>query len=372
MEPPKPAPPPQKKRKPVWPWFLAGAIILGFAALVLWRIYAPKAIVETDDARVAAHYTTVAPRVTGQVLSVPVDDNQTVQAGQTLMTLDPRDFETAVASAEAALQRDQARVVSASVSIARQPSVVGQSQTAVPSAQARLTLAELNATRYRNLAATGAGTVQSRQQAEATLQEAQADLQSALAALSSAQQQVQIFKADQVSAAAQVRSDRAALDQARLNLSYTRIRAALDGTVGQRNVQVGDYVSPGSPVMSLVPLAHVYIDANYREVALRHVLPGQHVRIHVDAYNIDLNGTVDSIAPASGATFSAIPPENATGNFTKIVQRLTVKILVTPGQPLAGLLRVGFNVETYIDTGLANVVDTQNRRGLLAPPVTSR
>ncbi len=373
-EPPKPppAPKPKEKRKPVWPWFLAGAIILGFAALVLWRIFAPTAIVETDDARVAAHYTTVAPRVTGQVLSVPVDDNQNVQAGQTLMTLDPRDFETAVATAEAALGRDQTRVVSATVSIAQQPSVVGQSQAAVPAAQARLTLAELNAVRYRNLAATGAGTVQSRQQAEATLQEAQADLQNALAALNAAQQQIQISKANQASAVAQVRSDRASLDQARLNLSYTRITAALDGTVGQRNVQVGDYVSPGSPVMSVVPLAHVYIDANYREVALRHVLPGQHVRIHVDAYNIDLNGTVDSIAPASGATFSAIPPENATGNFTKIVQRLTVKILVNPDQPLAGLLRVGFNVETYIDTGLANVVGIQSRRSLLAPSVTTR
>ncbi len=124
--------------------------------------------------------------------------------------------------------------------------------------------------------------------------------------------------------------------------------------------------------MSVVPLREVYIEADYREVALRNVLPGQHVRIHVDAYNIDLDGTVDSLAPATGATFSAIPPENATGNFTKIVQRLTVKILVSPNQPAARLLRVGLNVETRIDTGLANVVGAQDQRGPAAAPVTTR
>ena len=369
--PPPPEPVIKEKRKPVWPWFAAGAVVVGFTVLVLWRIYVPSSIVESDDARVAVHYTMVAPRVTGQVIAVPVEDNQNVQAGQTLMTLDPRDFETAIANAEAVLGRDQARVSGAAASVARQPVVIGQSQAALPAAQARLRLAELNVQRYRNLAATGAGTVQSRQQAEATLEEAQADLQGAQAALAAALQQTNVFKADQASAAAQVRGDRAMLDQARLNLGYTHILAALDGTVGQRSVQVGDYVSPGSPVMSVVPLQRVYVDANYREVALGHVLPGQYVRIHVDAYDIDLNGVVDSIAPASGATFSAIPPENATGNFTKIVQRLTVKILVVPGQPLAGLLRVGFNVETYIDTGLANVVGMQGRRSPGTVPVTS-
>ncbi len=374
LAPPKPPSSPAKKekKKPLWPWFLGGAIILGFVALVLWRIYAPSSIVETDDARVAGHYTTVAPRVTGQVIAVPVDDNQNVEAGQALLLLDPHDFQTAVANAKAMLGRDQARILTAAAALTRQPALIGEAAAAVPSAEARVTLAEQNLLRYSNLAATGAGTIQNRQQAESTLKQAQADLQGAQAGLLAARQQIASLQAEQAAAQAQVRSDRAQLDQARLNLSYTRIPAALDGVVGQKTVQVGDYIAAGSPVMSVVPLARVYIDANYREVALRHVLPGQHVRIHVDAYNIDLNGTVDSIAPASGATFSAIPPENATGNFTKIVQRLTVKILVTPGQPLAGLLRVGFNVETYIDTQLAPVVDDQTRRALDAPPVTAK
>ncbi len=356
----------------MWPWFVGAAVILGFVALVLWRVFAPRPVVETADARVAAHYTTVAPRVAGQVVAVPVDDNQRVAAGQTLLELDPRDFETAVANAEATLARDQARIVTASAQIGRQPALIGQAEAAVPSAEARITLAEQNLTRYRNLAQTGAGTVQNRQQAEAALRQAQADLQGARAGLLAAQQQLPQLRSEQLAAQAQVRGDRAMLAQARLNLGYTRVRAAIDGTVGQRTVQAGDYIAAGSPVMSLVPLEHVYIDANYREVALRHVLPGQHARIHVDAYDIDLSGHVDSLAPATGATFSAIPPENATGNFTKIVQRLTVKILVDPGQPLAGLLRVGLNVETYIDTGLAPVTDYQVNRGANAVPVTAK
>ncbi len=372
LTPPKPKPKPAPKRKPLWPWFVGGAVILGFITLVLLRLYKPSAVVETTDARVAGHYATVAPRIAGQVIQVPVDDNQAVRAGQLLLELDPRDQEAAVANAEANLQRDRARINTAAANLSRQPALIGQAAAAVPSAQARITLAEQNLRRYANLAQTGAGTVQNRQQAEAALKEAQADLQGAQAGLLAARQQTMFLQSEQAAARAQVRSDEAMLGQARLNLSYTRVAAALDGTVGQKTVQVGDYIAAGSPVMSVVPLEHVYIDANYREIALTHVLPGQHVRIHVDAYNIDLHGHVDSLAPATGATFSAIPPENATGNFTKIVQRLTVKILVDPGQPLAGLLRVGLNVETFIDTGLAPVVSEQTRRGTAAPPVTAR
>jgi membrane fusion protein (multidrug efflux system) len=124
-------------------------------------------------------------------------------------------------------------------------------------------------------------------------------------------------------------------------------------------VQVGDYVNPGGVLMSLVPLDRLYIVANYRELALRHVLPGQHVRIHVDAYDVDLDGVVQGIPPASGTIFSPVPSANATGNFTKIVQRFGVKILVTPGQSLARLLRAGLSVETTIHTGLANVAGEQ-------------
>jgi membrane fusion protein (multidrug efflux system) len=250
--------------------------------------------------------------------------------------------------------------------------LVRQAQSRVPVAEAGLSLAEANATRYTNLATTGAGTLQNRQQSASTLQQAQAELDGAKAALQAQQEQLPVLEADRVAAQAQVRSDQAALEQARLNLSYGRIVAPLDGVVGQRTVQVGDYVAPGTPLMSVVPLEDVYIEANYREVELGNVKPGQHTRIHIDTYNIDLNGVVDSIAPASGATFAAIPPENATGNFTKIVQRLTVKIRVAPDQPLIKLLRVGMSVETSIDTTGTSVVKDQQYRASNAPPVTEK
>ena len=363
---------PRKPSRSVWPFLVVGILVLAFIGVILWHILVPSRLVTTDDARVAAHYTIVAPRVSGQVMTVYVDDNEHVKAGQILVELDLRDLETAVRNAQAALDRDAARVSDVSASIGRQPSLVRQAQSMVPAAEARLSLAEANATRYGNLATTGAGTLQNHQQADAVLQQARAELDGAKAGLKAQQEQLGVLEADRVAAQAQVRSDQAALQQARLNLSYGRIVAPLDGVVGQRAVQVGDYVAPGTPLMSVVPLEDVYIDANYREVELRNVKPGQHAKIHVDTYNIRLDGVVDSIAPASGATFAAIPPENATGNFTKIVQRLTVKVRVTPSQPLIRLLRVGMSVETSIDTTGASVVKDQQHRTSIEPPVTAK
>jgi membrane fusion protein (multidrug efflux system) len=364
--------PPQKQRRSVWPFLVVAILVLAFIGIVLWRIFKPTPLVTTDDARVAAHYAIVAPRVSGQVTGVHVDDNEHVKAGQVLVELDPRDLETAVRNAQAALERDAARVSDVSASIIRQPSLVQQAQSMVPAAEARLSLAEANATRYRNLATTGAGTLQNRQQADSVLRQAQAELDGVKASLQAQEEQLRVLEADRVAAQAQVRSDQPALEQARLNLSYGSIVAPLDGIVGQRTVQVGDYVAPGTPLMSVVPLEDVYIEANYREVELKNVKPGQRARIHVDTYNIDLDGVVDSIAPASGATFAAIPPENATGNFTKIVQRLTVKIRVNPNEQPIKLMRVGMSVETSIDTTGAKVVEDQQHRASTEPPVTEK
>ncbi len=350
------------KKPPVWPFIVAAVIVIGFVGVVLVSLFLPHSVVGTDDARVALHFATVAPRVSGQVVEVAVNDNQPVRTGQLLVRLDDRDYLTAVQRAEATLQRDEAQVGDASAQVRRQPALIAQAQSTVPAAEARLLLAQQNARRYRNLAATGAGTQQDRQQAESALKQAQSDLTGAQAQTVAAQQQLAILKADHDAAEATVREDRSQLVQARLNLSYTRVTAPLDGLVGQRTVQVGDYIAPGGALMTVMPLQAAYIEANYREVALRHVRPGQHVRIHLDAYNVDLDGVVDSLAPATGATFAAVAPENATGNFTKIVQRLTVKVDVLPHQPLARLLRVGLSVETYIDTHLADVAAAERRR----------
>jgi membrane fusion protein, multidrug efflux system len=346
-----------------WPFLVVGLVVAIFAAVVLYIIFRPRPDVWTDDAYVMVHYATIAPRISGRVATVPVDDDDVVKTGQVLATLDPRDQETALASAEAAVARDRSLFNEISANLSRQPSIIEEQQAAVASARARLVFAQADARRYGNLATTGAGTMREHQQADSSLQQGQASLDSAEASLDAARRQLDVLKAQRSAAEAVVRADEAQLEQAKLNLSYTQIRAPIDGMVGERSVQVGNYVSPGTTLMTVVPLDQVYIEANYREVALLHVRGGQPVTIHVDAYNIDLKGTVDGVPPATGATFAPIAPNNATGNFTKIVQRLPVKIVVTPGQPLAKLLRVGLSVETTIHTGLEDVVGEQRSSG---------
>jgi membrane fusion protein, multidrug efflux system len=346
---------------PRWPFVLVGLVVAIFAAVVLYIIFRPRPDVRTDDAYVMVHYATIAPRISGQVAAVSVDDNDTVKAGEVLATLDPRDNQTAVASAEAALARDMAQLGEVSANVARQPSIIDEQRSAVASARARLAFAQADARRYGNLAVTGAGTMQEHQQADTALQQDQASLDSSQASLDAAARQLDVLTAQRSAAEATIRLDQAQLDQATLNLSYTQILAPLDGVVGERSVQVGNYVSPAATLMTVVPLDQIYIEANYREVELMHVRSGQPVTIHLDAYNINLRGTVDSVPPASGTTFAPIAPNNATGNFTKIVQRLPVKIVVASGQPLAKLLRVGLSVETTIHTGLEDVVDEQIR-----------
>ncbi|CAG9192702.1 Membrane fusion protein (Multidrug efflux system) [Paraburkholderia tropica] len=345
--------PPKKSRVPL---VIGIAVVVLFAGVAGWKIYAPSANVWTDDARITAHYTTIAPRVAGQIASVNVEDNQTVHAGQLLATLDDRDYRTAVERAQSQLDRDRAQVDDASASVARQPDVIAQNSAQVQQIEARLALAQSNATRYRNLAAFGSGSKQDTEAADATLREQSAQLAQARAAVSAAQHQLDLLKAQHEAAIATVHADEAALAQAQLNLSYTRIVAPMDGVVGERAVEPGNYVSPGAALMALVPAKGMYVEAQYREVALKHMQPGQHVRVHVDAYDIDLDGVVDSVPPSTGAVFAPIAPDNATGNFTKIVQRLPVKIVFAADQPKASLLRLGMSVETTVLTGNADVV----------------
>ena len=354
---------PDQKQKPLprWPFVVAGLVVVLFVGVVLWIIFAPRPDVWTDDAYVTVHYATIAPRISGQVTNVTVNDNQIVKAGQVLLTLDPRDYQASVDMAQAALDRDRAQVGNAAANVARQPSLITQQEADFNSAKARLAFSQVNRKRYSNLASTGAGSGQEQQQTTSQLQQDEAAVQSAQASLEASRKQMDVLKQQQSASEGTVKGDQAQLDQAKLNLSYTRISAPVDGMVGQRTVEVGNIVAPGAQLMAVVPLAHVYIEANYREVDLRHVRAGQHVTIHVDAYDTDLEGVVDSVPPASGATFAQIAPNNATGNFTKIVQRLPVKIVLSPNQPLARLLRVGFSVETTIHTGLEDVAGEQAR-----------
>jgi membrane fusion protein (multidrug efflux system) len=347
------------RRLPKWPVVLGALVMAAFIGAVLWIIYRPRPDVWTNDAYVRVHYASIAPRISGQVSSVPVDDNDSVKVGQVLVTLDPRDYQTAVASAEATLERDTAQHANVAATLARQPAIISEQEAQVALSQARLAFTEPDARRYSFLAATNAGTIQQKQQADSALQQSQAQLNNAQAALDAARRDLDIIKAQERAAQAVVDVDKALLEQAKLNLSYTRILAPVDGVVDERSVEVGNIVAPGTTLMTVVPLNRVYLIANYLETDLTHVRAGQRVTIHVDAYNIDLDGVVNGVGAASGATYAPLPPVNATGNFTKIVQRLPVKVDLLPNQPLAKLLRVGFSVETTIHTGLANVVEEQ-------------
>jgi membrane fusion protein, multidrug efflux system len=342
-----------------WLFALAFLAVASFVAVVLVILLTPGPRVWTDDAYVEVHTASIAPRIARQIVAIPVDDNQTVSASHLLVQLDDRDQAVSLEEAKATLARDMAQPQDAKANADRQPSVIDQQGAQATALQAQLGLALANRARYRDLAAKGAGTVQSRQSAESEAAQEIAELRGAEASTAAAQHELQVLDAVIGSDRATVSVDEARLRAAQLQLSYTRIVAPVDGVVSARSAQIGDYVNPGQMMMSLVPLRQVYIIANYREVALTHVLPGQHVSIHVDAYNVTPNGIVQGIPPATGAVYSPIPPDNATGNFTKIVQRLPVKILVVPGQRLANLLRAGLSVETTIDTHQADVAQAQ-------------
>ena len=348
--------------KAVWPWVAAGAVVLVFVVLVLASVFIPHRHVKTDDAYLTGHYATVAPRVGGQIAEVLVEDNQNVTAGQLLAVIDDRDLRNSLAQAEAGLAADRARVAQARAQVARQPAEILQAEARLAATRAHLALATSDAERYADLASTGAGTFQQHEQADVNLAQDRASLTGGRAGVEAQRRQLRALLADVDAALARIDVDEAQVSQARLNLGYTRIVSPIHGTVGQRAVQVGNFVSPGGPILTVVPLDALYILANYREVDLRHMRPGQHVAIHLDAYDVDLDGHVDSLPPASGAAFSPIPPNNATGNFTKIVQRLPVKIVVDANQPLANLLRAGMSVETTVDTQLADVVGQQREQ----------
>ncbi|OLS59292.1 HlyD family secretion protein [Pseudomonas putida] len=305
----------------------------------------------TNDAYVSADYTVVAPKVSGFIKEVLVEDNQQVQAGQLLATLDDRDYQAALDAAQAQLLVARAQSADARATLERQAALIAQAEAAVKAAQAEAAFADHETTRYSRLAEQGAGTVQNAQQARSRVDQARARLANAQAALLATRKQVDILQAQVASADGQLKRAEAGLEKANLDLSYTRILAPVDGMVGERALRVGAYVNPGARLLSVVPLNHAYVVGNFQETQLTHVQPGQPVSISVDTFSGEtLRGHVQSIAPATGVTFAAVKPDNATGNFTKVVQRIPVKIVFDADQPLLERLRVGMSVEAVIDT----------------------
>ncbi|MCG7388844.1 HlyD family secretion protein [Pantoea sp. ACRSB] len=304
----------------------------------------------TNDAYVNADYTLVAPKVSGYIAEVKVQDNQQVKAGDVLATLDDRDYRVALESAEADLQVSQAKLLSSQAQLEQQQSAIEQSKTTLAANQATAQYAGQNAERYNRLYKSGTVAADDQQKASSTQRSAAAAVRQSQAALLSAVKEIGVLQAAVRQAQADVAAAQASVDQARLNLSYTRIVAPVDGMVGQRAARVGAYVSAGTRLLAVVPLQQTYITANYLETQLSDVRQGQRVNITIDALpGKRFTGHVDSIAPATGATFSAISPDNATGNYTKVVQRLPVKIALDTNQPGLSLLRVGMSAIPEIE-----------------------
>ncbi|WP_053160660.1 HlyD family secretion protein [Pseudomonas sp. P1.8] len=331
---------------------VAAALAVGVLLyLAVPDLFGKRTQQSTNDAFVSADYTLVVPRVAGFIRQVLVEDNQQVKAGQLLALIDDRDLRAAAQAADAETLVARAQLQNAKATLERQSSVIAQAQSSVVSAKAEMAFAEHELNRYNHLAGVGAGTVQNAQQARTRIDQASARLANATAVLAAERKQVEILAAQRDAAEGGLKRAQAALEMASYELSYTRIVAPQDGMVGERAVRVGAYVVPGSKILAVVPLAQAYVMANFQETQLTDVQPGQQVQVRVDSLGgAALSGRVESIAPATGVTFAAVKPDNATGNFTKVVQRIPVKIVLEPGQPLAERLRVGMSVEASIDT----------------------
>jgi membrane fusion protein (multidrug efflux system) len=326
------------------------ALIFGGSSTVYYWTTA-RFMVSTDDAYVQADSTIVASRVSGYVSAVLVQDDQPVKTGQILARIDDRDSRAALDQTRAEVQASQAEVDTLQAQLAEQSTLIAKTRAGVAASQAALDLASLNRVRYRKMAGIGFGSEQQSQEADAQARERTADLARDRAGLATAQREVGVLQA-KLAAARALRDRSQAIEQrAALDLGYATIIAPIDGVVAARTVRLGQYVQAGTQLTALVPLQDVYVMANFKETQLTRVRAGEPVRVRVDTFpGNNLRGCVDSLAPASGLEFSLLPPDNATGNFTKIVQRIPVKIRIESRQLLLGRLRPGMSVEASIDT----------------------
>ena len=348
---------------------LALALSLGVAAATDFGygyLTTGRYLETTDDAYVKADSTIIAPRVSGYIAEVLVSDNEPVKAGQLLARIDDRDFRTALAQAKADVAASEAAVRNLNAQIELQEPVIQQQAAEVDAAEANLKFAQEERARYDALMKSGSGTVQRAQQTDAALRAQTAQLQQGKSGLAAANKKIEVLSTERAKAAAQLDHARAVEAQAALNLSYTEIAAPVDGTVGARSLRVGQFVQAGTQLMAVVPLDAVYVVANFKETQLTHVRNGQPVELRIDSFHsIKLKGHVDSLSPASGLEFALLPPDNATGNFTKIVQRVPVKIVLDEHN-LKGLLRPGMSAEPTVNTKATVVAEREAATHLAA------
>jgi len=362
---------------------VAGAVVL-VVALLVWRYYAVRE--STDDAQIEAHVSPVSARVGGTVLEVLVKDNERVEKGALLARIDPRDLRVALARAEADLAENEATARAARATVPLTSTTTGAQESGADSevggaearllavraqlreAEARERQTAADVERFKVLVAKDEISRQQFDLATMAADAARAGREAAAAAVAGAEQavtttrarqtqartgheQVGIADARAASAAAKADMARAAVEQARLNVSYTEVRALVAGIVSRRSVEVGQVVQAGQPMLALVDLEDVWVTANFKEGQLARIRPGQPVELTVDAFGgRKYRGRVDSISAATGARFSLLPPENATGNYVKVVQRVPVKIVLDPGQDSEHRLRPGMSVAPTVLT----------------------
>jgi membrane fusion protein (multidrug efflux system) len=329
---------------------VAAALLIGIAAPAgyVYLDYAGH-FETTDDAFIAARQFSIAPKVAGYLTTVPVSDNQHVDAGDVIARIDDRDYRTALAQADAQVAAAQAGIGNIDAQLNVQQAQINANEAQVNQAQASLVFAQQQASRYEALAKTGAGTVQSAQQFGSQLHQQEAALASAQATLRLSQRQVEALEAQRASAVASLAQAQAQRDQARLNLSYTTVTAAQPGRIVNLGAAAGAYVAPGTALATFVP-DEIWVTANFKETQLDHMRPGQPVTLEIDAYpERVIRGHVDSVQPGSGTAFSLLPAQNATGNYVKIVQRVPVKLVMDhppadvalgPGMSVAPTVRV--------------------------------
>jgi len=302
----------------------------------------------TDDAYVQSDVSVISPKVEGYIKKVKVADNQEVAEGAVLFVIDDRDFKARVAQAEAAVATAEATIATYE---SRQQAIIDQAAAVVKSTEADLSRAQQDYKRYSSLMTSDFASRQRFEQSEADARKAEAGLAKSRAAFAAEQNQLAVQQSQQREEEARLQQARANLWLAKNDLDNAVIRAPVAGIAGNRAGQVGQYVKPGTQLLSLVPLPHVYVTANFKETQLTRMRPGQLAEVSVDAYPDQvLQGRIESFAPGSGAQFSLLPPDNATGNFTKIVQRVPVRIALPATGPLAGLLRPGLSVTVTVDT----------------------
>ncbi|ANM12334.1 MULTISPECIES: HlyD family secretion protein [unclassified Rhizobium] len=343
----------KKRRSPVLP-----IVVLAILAGGGWYGYEwwtnGRFMVSTDDAYIEGDIATISPKVTGYVARVNVVANQEVKAGDVLATLDNGDYQNALDQAQAQIATEQLSLQRIDAQIEGADASLAQAQAQKVALEAAVRGAEITQKRQSELQAKSVGTAADLDNANIALDQAKANLAGGDANITAAQANITILQAQRKEAEGSVRALEISRDKAARDLSFTVLKAPYDGIVGNRSVQEGDLVSPGQRLMALVPVHELYIDANFKETQIQHLVAGSKVNVHVDAYSDHpVVGTVESLSPASGSVFSLLPPENATGNFTKVIQRVPVRIALPQDALDSGRLRAGLSVVVDVDTRTA-------------------